>query len=247
MKPYYEEKNITIYHGSWEEVLPTLKPNSIDMLPTDPPYNNTNLKWDKAVDWLLFWGIVERLCKVYATMAMFSSGLFMPLLINSNRKHYRYELIWEKNNPTGFLDAKRRPLRSHETILIFTRKPKASIYNPQMVTGKIHKRGSAGRRMAHYSACGRGSGIITNQYYPRSILRFSKDHQVKSLHPTQKPLALLLWLVQTYSKRGHLLLDPFIGSGTTLVAAKKTGRRAIGVDSEERFCEISANRVRLET
>lgn len=181
VKPYYKEKDITIYHGAWEEVLPTLKPDSIDMLPTDPPYNNTSLKWDRAVDWLLFWQVVEHLCKVYATMAMFSSGLFMPLLINSNRKHYRYELIWEKNGPTGFLNAKRRPLRSHETILIFTRKPMQSIYNPQMIAGKVHKRGDAGRRMAHYAACGPGSGVVTDQYYPRSVLRFNNHRRGKSL------------------------------------------------------------------
>jgi site-specific DNA-methyltransferase (adenine-specific) len=246
MKPYYEEKNVTLYHGSFEDVLPTLKPNSVDLLCSDPPYNNTCLAWDKAVDWLLFWGIIEQLCKVYATMAMFSSGLFVPLLLNSNRKHYRYELIWEKNNPTGFLSAKRRPLRAHEMILIFTRKPKVSIYNPQMITGKIHKRGNSGPGMAHYTTTGSYPGIVTNKYYPRSILRFPNSRQGKSLHPTQKPVDLMMWLVRTYSKRGQMVLDPFIGSGTTLVAARKTGRRAIGVEREEKFCEIAANRLRLE-
>ena len=179
-------------------------------------------------------------------MTMFSSGLFTPLLINSNRKHFRYELIWEKPMPVGFLSARRRPLRAHENILIFTRKPKTSIYNPQMVIGKMHTRGNAGSQMAHYhySRSRTGPGIITNEYYPRSILRFSNFRHGKSLHPTQKPLDLILWLVRTYSNRRHLVLDPFVGSGTTLVAAKQTGRRAIGVEREERFCEIAANRLR---
>lgn len=244
MKPYYEEKNLALYHGDWQDVLPTVKPRSVGFLLSDPPYNNTCLEWDTAVDWLMFWRIVERLCKIHATMAMFSSGLFVPLLINSNRKHYRYDLVWEKSGPTGFLDAKRRPLRAHENILIFTRKPRASIYNPQMTIGKMHKRGSAGQRMAHYSCSGPASGIVTNQYYPRSILRFSNARQGRSLHPTQKPLDLIMWLMRTFSNRRHLVLDPFVGSGTTLVAAKKTGRRCIGVEREERFCEIAANRLR---
>lgn len=244
MKPYYEEKNIALYNGDWKDILPTLKPKSVGLLLSDPPYATTNLEWDKPVDWLLFWQVVEHLCKAYATMAMFSSGLFTPLLINSNRKHFRYELIWEKTMPVGFLSARRRPLRAHENILVFTRKPKVSVYNPQMITGKIHKRGNAGRRMAHYSTCGPATGLITNKYYPRSILRFPNARQGKSLHPTQKPLDLMLWLVRTYSNRRHLVLDPFAGSGTTLVAAKNTGRRAIGVEREERFCEVAANRLR---
>jgi len=134
MKPYYEEKNVTIYHADWRDVLPELKPRDVSLLATDPPYATTNLSWDKAVDWQLFWPVVEQLCRCYATMVLFSSGLFTITLINSNRKHFRYELIWEKPMPVGFLSANRRPLRAHENILVFAPSFKHAVYNPQFIS-----------------------------------------------------------------------------------------------------------------
>ncbi len=212
MKAYYEQGDIKIYHGDYREVLPTIN-TTFDLLLTDSPYATTNLAWDKPVDWEIFWREANRLCKQTAPMVLFSSGLFTITLINSNRKDFRYELIWEKPMPVGFLDANRRPLRAHENILIFARKFKGSAYNPQMVAGRLH-------------------------------MRFNNARGSKSLHPTQKPLPLVSWLTRTYSNRDDLVLDPFIGSGTTLVAAQEQGRRAVGIELEERYCEIAANRLR---
>jgi site-specific DNA-methyltransferase (adenine-specific) len=245
MTPYYEEKNITIHHAKWDAVLPRLEKRSASMLCTDPPFATTNLEWDKPVDWRLFWPCVEQLCKVYAVMALFSSGKFTHKLVASNLKNFRYELIWEKPMPVGFLSANRRPLRGHENILIFAREFYRSVYNPQMIKGKMHKIGPPGKPSGHYGKHNLDFPTrVTNKYHPRSILRFSKPHGAQSLHPTQKPLELMLWLVRSYSNPRHLVIDPFMGSGTTLVAAKMTGRRAIGVDSNERFCEIAAKRLR---
>ncbi len=244
MKPYYEDGSVTIYHADWQEVLPQIKSQSVNLLLTDPPYATTNLEWDKPVDWRLFWPIVEQICKCYATMVLFSSGLFTITLINSNRKHFRYELIWEKPMPVGFLSANRRPLRAHENILVFAPLFYRSVYNQQFVTGKMHKRGADGRVVAHYGRAASGTASFSNKYHPRSILRFSKHVTDRSLHPTQKPLDLMKWLVRSYSKPRQLVVDPFIGSGTTLVAAKSTGRRAIGIEREEKFCEIAATRLR---
>jgi site-specific DNA-methyltransferase (adenine-specific) len=244
MRPYYESQGITIYHASYQELLPSLRPNSVDLLLTDPPYGTTNLQWDKPVDWRWFWPIIEQICKCYANLVLFSSGQFTHTLIASNRARFRYELIWEKPMPAGFLSANRRPLRAHENILLFNRSYKHSVYNPQFVKGKMHMRGNLGSSSGHYGAVRRTPGIMTNKYHPRSILRFSKPLGTKSLHPTQKPLELMRWLVRSYSRPRQQVLDPFIGSGTTLVAAQMTGRRAIGVDVEERFCEIAANRLR---
>jgi len=146
--------------------------------------------------------------------------------------------------PVGFLSANRRPLRSHENILVFNESFKKSVYNPQFIKGKVHIRGKAGAPSNHYGHFRRTPGISTDKYHPRSILRFSKPLGPRSLHPTQKPLELMVWLLRSYSRPRHLVLDPFIGSGTTLVAAKQTGRRAIGCDTSEQFCEVAANRLR---
>lgn len=244
MKPFYSEKNITIYHADWRDVAPALQPKSVSMLCTDPPYGTTNLEWDKAIDWRYFWPCVERLCKVYAVMAMFSSGQFTHDLIATNRKPFRYELIWEKPMPVGFLSANRRPLRAHENILIFARRYKESVYNPQFIKGKLHKIEVPKADTAIYGKHHKKiAPRVTDQWHPRSILRFSKPHGMKSVHPTQKPLELMLWLLRSYSNPRHLVLDPFMGSGTTLVAAKMSGRRAIGIDSNEAFCEVAAQRL----
>lgn len=243
MRAYYEQGGIKIYHGDYREVLPTINAN-FDLLLTDPPYATTNLAWDKPVDWEVFWHHANRLCKQTAPMVLFSSGHFTISLINSNRKNYRYELIWEKPMATGFLDAKRRPLRAHENILVFARRFKGSTYNPQMVAGRMHKRGNAGSLAAHYKTQRLTPGEYSNEYYPRSILRVTNGRGRNSLHPTQKPLDLITWLIRTYSSRGGLVLDPFIGSGTTLLAAQERGRKAVGIELEERYCEIAANRLR---
>src|SRR6185503_15948862 len=119
---------------------------------------------------------------------------------------------------------------------IFAREYKRSVYNPQMIKGKMHVVGRAGGNVGHYGSFKRLPARLTDKWHPRSILRFSKPHGLKSVHPTQKPLELMLWLVRSYSNPRHLVLDPFMGSGTTLVAAKMSGRRAIGIDSNEAFC-----------
>lgn len=244
MKPYYEQAGIEIYHADWRDAVADLKPASVDLLLTDPPYATTNLDWDKPVDWKLFWPIIEQICKCYAVYALFSSGLFTVTLINSNRKNFRYELIWEKPMPVGFLSANRRPLRAHENILIFSRAFARSVYNPQFAKGKLHKLGGGSISVAsHYGQRRLSTARWTDKWHPRSILRFGKGAQDRSLHPTQKPLDLMLWLVRSYSKRRQLILDPFMGSGTTLVAAQSAGRRAIGVEREERFCEVAAKRL----
>ena len=244
MKPYYSEKNIIIYHGDWRDAAPAIEKNSVGMLCTDPPFGTTNLAWDKKVDWRYFWPCVERLCRVYTVMTLFSSGQFTHDLIATNRKNFRYELIWEKPMPVGFLSANKRPLRAHENILIFARRYKQSVYNPQFIKGRLHTIHPPGKRCGHYG----GHNIdfparVTDKWHPRSVLRFSKPHGAQSLHPTQKPLELILWLIRSYSNPRHLVFDPFMGSGTALVAAKMSGRRAIGIDSNEAFCEVAAQRL----
>jgi site-specific DNA-methyltransferase (adenine-specific) len=245
MKPYYSDKRATIYHAHWREAIDAgvVKERSVGMVCADPPYGTTNLSWDKKIDWRYFWPCVEQLCKAYAVMAMFSSGKFTHELIATNEKNFRYELIWEKPMPVGFLSANRRPLRAHENVLIFAREYKRSVYNPQFITGKIHKVGGDHGMSKHYGNRRSVEVRSTDKWHPRSILRFGKGLGDRGLHPTQKPLDLISWLIKSYSNRGQLIADFFCGSGTTLVAAVESGRRAIGVDSSEASCEVSAQRL----
>lgn len=243
--PYYNSKGITLYSAKYEEVLPKLKAGTFDALITDPPYGNTLLKWDKTISWPFFWSEAQRLCKPKSPIVIFSVGKFTNQLINTNSRYFRYELIWEKTLPVGFLSANQRPLRSHENILIFSYLFRGSTYNPQMVEGKPHDLGKRNHIPKHYAPASPTTKLVhraTNLYHPRSILRF-KNRNGKSLHPTQKPLDLMRWLIRTYTNRNDRIIEPFAGSGSTLVAAALDGRTAIGVEQSEEYCEIIARRL----
>lgn len=242
--PFYNSQGITLYNSRFEDALPQLADLSIDSLITDPPYATTNLAWDKSVDWELFWQQAGRICLPRAPMVLFASGKFVNRLINSNLSMYRYELIWEKNLAVGHLDANRRPLRSHENILIFSTTFKGSTYNPQLVSGKPHKIGTS-KPPPHYgSSRGLRFARTTDLYHPKSIIRFNNTRTGRSLHPTQKPLDLMKWLVRSYSNPGDTILEPFAGSGSTLLAAQLLGRNAIGIEQSLDYCAIITERLK---
>lgn len=241
--PFYDSKGITLYCANYEEILPKLAADSFDCLLTDPPYGNTELAWDKSIDWSFFWNEAHRLCRPNAPLVLFACGKFVNKLINTNPKHYRYDLIWEKDKSVGFLDANRKPLRAHESILFFSKLFRGSTYNPQMTEGKMHVRSKGICKAAHYSTPTKVMpGIRTNLFHPRSVLRFSKG-PAKSLHPTQKPLDLMKWLILTYTNRNDRILEPFAGSGSTLVAAAYHGREAIGIEQNMAYCDTIARRL----
>lgn len=247
-QPFYERNGITLYQADYRAVLPTLADAAIDAIITDPPYATTNLHWDKPVEWPEFWAHAHRLCPLTAPMLLFASGSFTPKLIQTNARNFRYQLVWAKSSVSGFLDARRRPLRAHEQILLFTRRFKGCPYNPQMVVGTVHKRGCDGPAQPHYSAVQRtGTGASTDLYYPRDVLHYPLERRPdgRSWHPTAKPVDLLMWLVQTYSNPNSLILDPFAGSGSTLAAALKTGRRAIGCETNADYCARAVERLNL--
>lgn len=237
-----------ILHGDYRGALAQLEPGSVDLVLTDPPYGTTALKWDTAPNLAEFWQLINRVLKETGVVVSFCAQPFTTDLINSNRKEFRYELIWSKTCPVGFLDSKMRPLRAHENIVIFARKLKASTYNPQMTVGTPYTRKrTAPRETAHYGKI-KDSGMPTNNTgtrYPRSVLHHN-NKQRPALHPTQKPLDLVEWLVRTYSNEGELVLDPFMGSGTTVVAAARCGRRAIGIEREADYIAKAAQRLATE-
>lgn len=233
--------------GDCLEVMKTLPDGCVDALITDPPYSNTDLKWDKKIDLAAFWVEANRVCKENATMAIFAVQPFTTDVIVSNRKAFRYDLVWQKTSPVGFLDANLRQLRAHETILVFCRKyrgakcKKLYTYNPQKTKGTPYKTNGTGV-VGHYIKP-RINTVNTGERFPTSVLTYSNRTGGKSLHPTQKPLDLLQNLVRTYTNPSDLILDPYAGSGSTCHAALLENRNYIGVELDADYHTVAAQRI----
>jgi site-specific DNA-methyltransferase (adenine-specific) len=185
-----------------------------------------------------------RVTKKNGAVVVFSNGMYTAELMLAGKKHWRYNLIWEKTAPTGFLNAKRMPLRAHEDILVFYRAlPR---YAPQKTTGHrpVHgytKHTSDGMNYGRTKIGVSGGG--STERYPRSVLKFPSDKQKEALHPTQKPLALCAFLIKSYTEEGDMILDPFAGSGTVPLAAKTTGRRYTAFEIDKTMYHIAENRL----
>ena len=235
-------RGIRLYEGNCFEILPKLRKASVDLILTDPPYGSTDCKWDRKIDLQRMWEEFNRIAKPTAMMVLFAAQPFVTDVINANRKHFRYDLIWEKTMAVGFLSARLRPLRAHEHILVFSKQFKGAIYNPQMTEGKPYISHHGGNRSDIYGKHHESLTVNKGTRYPRSVMHYSNINR-PSLHSTQKPLELVKYLMRTYSKPGDLILDPFSGSGTTLVAARQLQRRAIGIEREAKFVEVGECRL----
>lgn len=222
-----------IYHGNCLEVLSEFKSESIDLIVCDPPFGITANKWDKVIDIDDMWKNYKRIIKPNGAILLFGNGLFSARNICAAFDIYRYSIIWKKNKPRGFLNAKKQPLRIHEDINVFYKNQ--PIYNPQKTYGhkpvnSYTKRSSDG---SNYGKTKLGySGGGSTERYPVSIIEFSvvNNDTVKRVHSTQKPVELGSYLIKTYSNENCLILDNACGSGSFMVAAKKNNRRYIGID-----------------
>ena len=220
------------------EGLKAIPDNSVDLIVTDPPYGTTRNAWDAAIPLHLLWAEFERITKDSAAMIIFSQQPYTAQVVLSNPELFRYEWIWEKTQGTGHLNAKKMPLKAHENILVFYRK--LPTYNPQMRTGFTPYRCKSGRGSSNYGDQNSVTTISAGERYPVDVLPFGSD---RGLHPTQKPLALIEYIVQTYSNAGDVVLDPFMGSGTTAVACLNTGRNFIGFELDEKYHAIAQQRI----
>lgn len=203
---------------------------SIDMILCDLPYGTTQNKWDSIIPLYKLWKQYERIIKDNGAIILFSQMPFSAELVMSNKKLFRYEWIVEKTKATGHLNAKKAPMKSHENILVFYKK--LPVYNPQMTTG--HKPVHSYTKHSSDGSCyGRTklgvSGGGSTERYPRDVIKFKWDTQKSSLHPTQKPVELLEYLIRTYTNKCDTVLDNCMGSGSTGIACIHTNRNFIGM------------------
>lgn len=241
--------NITLYHGDCLQEMNNIQDKSIDMILTDLPYgvlnrSNPSAKWDSIIPLDLLWNQYKRVIKDNGAIVLFGQGMFTAQVMMSNPRWWRYNLVWDKELTTGFLNAHRMPLRSHEDIMVFYNK--LPTYNPQMTEGKpLHARGNAYKSKDNTN---RTYGDFeptedvrkgSTEKFPKSVLHFPKPHPSTVLHSAQKPVPLLEWLIKTYTNEGEIVLDSCMGVGSTGIACKNTNRDFTGIELDDKFFEIA--------
>lgn len=237
--------SVNLMHGDCLDRMQEISDDSIDLVLADPPYGTTACKWDSVIDLDRVWPQLDRICKINAAVVLTASQPFTTTLISSNMKAFKYCWVWEKSTATGHLNAKKMPMRAHEDIVVFYRKPPT--YNPQKTTD--HKRKISNvldkSTLASdvYGTQKGGLKYDSTERYPRSVIATSTDKQKSKLHPTQKPVALMEYLMRTYSNLGDLVLDFTMGSGTTGVAACNLNRDFIGIEQDATYFALAENRI----
>jgi site-specific DNA-methyltransferase (adenine-specific) len=239
----------TLIAGDCLDILPTLPPASVDLIAADLPYGKTPCAWDRPIDLGRLWEQYRRVLKPAGVVVLTGVQPFTSELVQSNRAWFRFEDIWDKRRPTSFLNAKKMPLRRHENLLIFSPALMGRFtYNPQMRKGKLHRRGggsSAGRRAYGHAEA---TPSYSDLYYPTSIIDVPLDgHQGAKVHGTQKSVALMEYIVRTYSNEGDTVLDNTMGSGTTGEACDRTGRNFIGIEKDPDIFETARARLEVGT
>jgi site-specific DNA-methyltransferase (adenine-specific) len=236
-----------IVQGDCIELMQEIPQGSVDMILCDLPYGVTANEKDRPLDLGKLWSEYRRVTKPSSAIVLTAQFPFSADLVNSNRKMFRYDLIWDKMLVSGHLNANRMPMRVHEHILVFYKK--RPTYNPQFTEGQPrHSEGMAvGKGVVHqnYGRWNRVSDTKAGETrkHPRSIIAFQKPHPSVALHRTEKPIALFEWLVRTYTNPGDVVLDNCIGSGTTAVVCKNTSRRFIDIDSDPDCVALAKSRL----
>lgn len=226
----------------------TIPDQSINMILCDLPYGVTQNRLDIVIPFDRLWKQYERIIKDNGAIVLFAQGIFYIDLVNSNRKLFHYDLVWDKQLTSGFLNAKRMPLRQHEQIAVFYKK--LPTYNPQFKEGKpLHSKGVSYKEKEHKNQ-NYGEFKMTDdsragstQKYPTSILRFAKPHPSIAKHRTEKSIPLLEYLIRTYTNEGETILDNCMGSGTTGVACVNTNRNFIGIEISDEYFDVAKKRI----
>ena len=241
-----------LYQGDCLELMKNIRDKSIDCIICDLPYGVTSKnKWDTIIPYEPLWKEYKRIIKDNGPIILFGQDKFTAKTMLSNEKMHRYNLIWNKVLTSGFLNAGRMPLREHEDIMIFYKK--LPTYNPQFTEGKpLHGMGEKFKKVKNnnnnyndFNSCNNPSANREGdtKKYPKSILTFPRPASSKMLHPTEKPVELLEYLIKTYSNENDVILDNCMGSGSTGVAALNTNRRFIGIELDEKYFDIAKDRL----
>lgn len=235
--------NIKLIKGDCLEVMKDIPDKSIDMILCDLPYGTTSCKWDIVIPMNLLWNEYNRIAKDGAAIVLFGSQPFTSVLVTSNIKNYRHSWIWNKKMGANFSQVKRSPLKIHEDIVVFSKGPLK--YNPQMIKGSMRTVGSE-KEYKDTIIPIKKTKKKSDLRYPVSILEYSnagRTGKSKRVHPTQKPVALLEYLIKTYTNEGDTVLDNTMGSGSTGVACIKNNRNFIGIEKEDEYYEIACDRI----
>lgn len=235
---------INLMHGDCLDLMKEIQDGSVDMILCDLPYGTTQNKWDSVIPFEPLWEQYWRVLKRNGAVVLTASQPFTSALVMSQAKEFRYDLVWRKVRVTGHLNAKKMPLREHESVLIFYRA--LPTYTPQMLKGATHIRGPMGKSKVATTNYGSflddsSRQYASDEYYPRSTFEFRSDMQ--PVHPTQKPVALMEYLIKTYTNPGETVLDNCMGSGTTGVACKNLNRKFIGIEKDDKYFEIAKERI----
>ena len=252
----YSECYAQVFLGDCLELYKNLEPKSIDLILTDLPYGITQNKWDSIIPFDKLWEMVNYLLKQNGAFITTASQPFTSALVMSNPKMFKYEWIWSKVSTTGFLNAKKMPLKAHENILVFY--SKQPIYNPQKTdrTDKEIRRGRKNKTYENNNTGNYGKFVnnVSEDYefdkkHPNSILIYSNGNGWSKIgnHPTQKPVALFEYLLKTYSNENMTIFDPCMGSGTTGVACKNLNRNFIGIEKDEAYFKMAEQRINART
>lgn len=231
---------VDMLHGDCLVLMKDIPDKSIDMILCDLPYGTTRCKWDNIISFDSLWGEYNRIIKDNGAIILFADGIFTAKLVLSNQKIWRYNLVWDKKRGCDFLNANVKPLKSHEDICVFYKKKPT--YNKQYWYSTPYSRTKNGTLSDNYGDRKEAwSESETGERNPLSILTFPRDG--KRVHPTQKPVALLEYLIKTYTNEGETVLDNCMGSGSTGVAAVNTNRDFIGIELDENYFNIAQKRI----
>ncbi len=236
----------TLLKGDCLNHLKEIPDESVDMVLTDPPYGTTACSWDSIIPFESLWTQLKRITKKNGAIVMTASQPFTTIMIMSNLNDFKYDWIWEKNTVTGFVNAKKQPLRNYENVVVFGNgKGALKTYSPQglIPCNKTIKNGknAGGETMGGVGTPGR-IYVQENTNYPRQILRINSEK--KTVHPTQKPVELMEYMIKTYTNSNETVLDFTMGSGTTGVAAMNLNRKFIGIEIDDKYFEIAEERIK---